>query len=65
MENLINEAEAAKYLSLSRSFMRQARVKGTGPVYRKFGRAVRFRVQDLDAWIESKARKNTITANFK
>lgn len=60
METLINESEAARYLCLSRSFMRQARVKGTGPAFIKMGRAVRYRLEDLDAWIERRVCQNTI-----
>jgi predicted DNA-binding transcriptional regulator AlpA len=60
MTNLIDEKQAAQYLCLSRSFLRAARVKGTGPQFLKLGRAVRYKIEDLDNWLEGKARKNTI-----
>ena len=49
----LSEADAARYLGVSRAFLRQgrARTKGSGPPYCRFGRAVRYRVMDLDAWI--------------
>jgi len=60
MNNLVDEMEAAQYLCLSRSFLRQARVRGTGPTFKKLGKAVRYKIQDLDSWIETNSRQNTI-----
>ena len=60
MEALIDESTAAKYLCLSRSFLRQSRTRGTGPIYRKFGRAVRYLIEDLNTWIEQNGRQNTL-----
>jgi predicted DNA-binding transcriptional regulator AlpA len=60
MEALITESEAAEQLSLSRSFLKQARVKGTGPAFIKIGRAVRYRICDLSDWVSRNARVNTI-----
>jgi len=60
MPSLNNESEAAAYLQLSRSFLRQARVRGSGPSFIKLGRSVRYRIEDLNNWVEENARKNTI-----
>lgn len=48
----IQERDAAKYVGLSRAFLRQARALGRGPAYLKLGRAVRYRVADLDDWLD-------------
>ena len=60
MTTVLNEIEAAKFLKLSRSFLRQARMKGTGPIFCKAGRAIRYRLSDLELWLESRSRINTI-----
>lgn len=48
---LLNEVEAATYLRLSRSFLRQARCRADGPAYVKLGRSVRYRLPDLNIWL--------------
>ena len=53
------EAEAAEYIAMSRSFLRQDRMNGPregrthAPPYIKAGRAVRYLVEDLDTWLLS------------
>lgn len=55
----LTEAEAAAYLRVSRSFLRQSRMNGSRkghappPPYSKIGRMVRYQVKDLDEWLES------------
>jgi len=49
----LNEKQAAAYLNFSLSYLRQARykrAKGSPPFVRR-GRAVRYLVKDLDAWL--------------
>lgn len=55
-QNTLIEAEAAAYIGMSRSWMRQARMNGLayGPPYLKIGRAIRFLKTDLDQWLESR-----------
>lgn len=54
----LTETEAAAYLGLSRSTLRQGRMRGrrrTGvptPPYVRLGRTVRYLKDDLDAWLE-------------
>ncbi len=54
----LSEAEAAEYIGMSRSFLRQARMDGTrtnrtpGPRFSKIGRKVIYLKDDLDAWLE-------------
>ncbi|MCD6055584.1 MAG: hypothetical protein K0R12_546 [Gammaproteobacteria bacterium] len=53
----LNEKEAAHYIGMSRSFLRQdrmysARQKSTpGLPYIKIGRTVRYMRKDLDQWL--------------
>lgn len=53
----LTEKEAAIYIGMSRSFLRQDRMQSIrlhrtpGPSYVKFGRTIRYRQQDLDQWI--------------
>ena len=54
----LSEIDAAQYISMSRSFLRQGRMNGDRagrtptPPYLKIGRAVRYRIFDLDQWLE-------------
>ncbi len=52
--NRLNEKDAAMYLGISVKWMQQARCYGRGPKYVKIGRAVRYSVADLDAYIASR-----------
>lgn len=57
VSNLIPERDAAKILGVSIAFLQKARWQGTGPTYIKIGgkagRAVRYRMSDLVAYIEA------------
>lgn len=54
----LSEAEAATYIGMSRSFLRQARMDGKrlnrtpGPPFSKIGRKVLYLKDDLDNWLE-------------
>ena len=55
----LSEAEAANYIGMSRSFLRQARMDGRrlnrtpGPPFTKIGRKVLYLRDDLDTWLEA------------
>jgi predicted DNA-binding transcriptional regulator AlpA len=59
VKRAFGEEEAAHYLAVSRSFLRQSRMDGVretrtpGPRYVKIGRMVRYLKEDLDAWLEA------------
>ena len=59
----LSEAEAADYIGMSRSFLRQARMDGKrlnrtpGPPFTKIGRKVLYLRDDLDAWLEAHRHK--------
>jgi hypothetical protein len=46
----VTTQEAARFLALSPHSLECYRAKGTGPAFYKFGKAVRYAVNDLDAW---------------
>ena len=52
--------EASQYLGLKRCTLEAWRCRGNGPRFVKLNRAVRYRLTDLNDWIESRTRSNTI-----
>lgn len=50
---LLDTAQAAEYIGLAKQTLHQKRLSGDGPKFCKIGRAVRYRKEDLDAWVES------------
>ena len=51
---LLNSAEAAEYVGLTNTNLRQLRFRGEGPDYYKpTERVVLYRKSDLDKWLES------------
>jgi hypothetical protein len=56
---LITEGEAADILRVSVTSLRRWRRLGSGPVYRKLGRTVRYRPEDLADFLGSAQRRET------
>ena len=57
---LLNTTQAAHYLGLSKAFLERDRWAGAKVPFIKIGsRAVRYRLQDLEKYIESCIRKST------
>jgi predicted DNA-binding transcriptional regulator AlpA len=52
--HLLNEREVAKMLSLSVASVRRWRLLRRGPRYLKIGAAVRYRLEDVELWLESR-----------
>lgn len=59
--SLLTEEEAAKYLTISKSFLRVSRSKKTekarhveGPKFIRLGRSIRYEKDGLDSWLEEK-----------
>jgi hypothetical protein len=54
---ILTEMQAAPYIGMSRSFLRQSRMNGrrstrtAGPPFLKIGRKVLYLADDLDAWL--------------
>ncbi len=57
--------QAAEYLHMSPKTLEKYRVVGGGPVYRKHGRKVLYRLADLDAWSEARAARSTSETSSK
>ena len=57
-ENL-DTRQAATFLNLSPNTLSRWRWSGDGPRYVKLGRAVRYRVADLEAWLDDCLRQHT------
>lgn len=65
-KDILTEKEAAIYIGMSRSFLNQDRMNGyranrtPGPPFLKFTRAVRYRRQDLDEWLEKHRKVHSL-----
>lgn len=60
---LFNTKQAAEYLGISAAFLERDRWAGAQIPFVKIGtRSVRYRLSDLDAYIESKVRVSTSEA---
>ena len=67
MSNLINEKAAAEKIGLSVHWLRRKRWSGGGIPYCKVGDggAVRYRIEDIDAYINSRLCKSTSEATCR
>ena len=61
--DLVTEHVAAEKLCQSVRTLQKWRVTGYGPAFFKIGRSVRYKVLELDAWIESRRRSHTSDTN--
>jgi predicted DNA-binding transcriptional regulator AlpA len=52
-DHAVDEREAATVLGFSTSWLRQQRMRGTGPAYVRVGRSVRYLTRDLDRFQNS------------
>ncbi len=65
---LLDERAAAKYITMSESFLRCGRHTGAvggrtaSPPFLKLGRAVRYDRRDLDEWLAARRRTTTSDA---
>jgi predicted DNA-binding transcriptional regulator AlpA len=51
---LLNENDVAKLIGMSVASLRRWRLFSQGPRYLKIGAAVRYRPEDVAAWLESR-----------
>ena len=66
---LLKACDAAAYLAVSVATLRSWRLtrrrgSTTGPVFIRFGRAIRYRVADLDAWVEQHRCRRAAHGDF-
>jgi len=59
LPRLMNQRDLAAYLGKSTAWCERARWAGEGPRFVKLGRHVRYRADDVLAWIEANARTST------
>jgi predicted DNA-binding transcriptional regulator AlpA len=52
---LLDQKQLAEYLGKSQAWCERARWAGEGPKFIKLGRHVRYRVEDVAAWIENQS----------
>ena len=58
-QRLLTTAEAAEFVRLSKPHLEKCRVYGGGPQFVRLGRSVRYRIEDLQAWVASGLRRST------
>lgn len=58
-QRLLRTPDAALLLGLSARTLEKHRCYGTGPVYRKLGGRVVYRVEDLLSWADQGSRRST------
>lgn len=58
-KEMLTTQEAADYLGLSKATLDAWRCRGGGPVFQKFGKAVRYWKPNLDDFRESHKRTST------
>jgi len=51
--DLLNETNAARYIGFTAAALKVWRRTGRGPAFIRTGRAVRYRLSDLDAWLQA------------
>jgi predicted DNA-binding transcriptional regulator AlpA len=54
LEELLTEHDVARITGLSVASVRRWRLFKQGPKYLKLGSAVRYRAEDIKAWLESR-----------
>ena len=52
-ERLMDDREVAHYLNLSTACIRAWRLNGAGPVHRRLGNRIRYRKEDILAYLDS------------
>lgn len=56
---MVDTATAAAYLGLAKNTLEKMRVYGSGPRFAKYRRAVRYSIDELDAWIQKNSADST------
>ena len=56
LDQLYNEKETAKLLSLSVKTLQRYRYNGGGPIYIKIGKSVRYKESDIEKYVSERIR---------
>ena len=59
LPRLLTQRDLAAYLGKSTAWCERARWAGDGPRFVKLGRHVRYRADDVMAWVDENARTST------
>ena len=62
---LINEEQAGAMLKVSTRTLQAWRVRGYGPKFRKMGRAVRYRLEDLETFVDENGHQSTSEKGYR
>lgn len=66
LDRLMNEQEAAEFLSYTQRALQNWRVRGGGPKYIKVSaRSIRYRRRDLIAWVDERTYSNSTQAAYR
>ena len=60
--DILKTEEVASRLRLSKRYIEALRLKGAGPRHIRIGRAVRYRIEDVNDWVRSRVRSSTSDA---
>lgn len=55
----LTPVQTGRYLNIAISTLAKWRCQGGGPTFHKVGRLVRYRISDLDDFVEIRRHKNT------
>lgn len=55
----LTEIDAARRLGMSRKWLQKTRLSGHGPLFAKFGSAVRYSLRDIEEYERSCLRRST------
>ena len=61
---LYDTQQAAAFYGISEVTLRTWRVTGSGPIFLKVGKSVRYRLSDLDAYLAGRTYSNTTEVTF-
>jgi hypothetical protein len=59
-EEYVDVGGAARFLSVSASFLNKLRVTGGGPPFVKIGAAVRYHVETMRNWAAARTRRSNL-----
>ncbi len=59
MDDLLTPAELAAKLHTKPAQLAQWRYRGLGPKFIKLGKSIRYRISDVDAWLDAQTRTCT------
>ena len=59
LPRLLSQRELVAYLGKSEAWAERSRWDGSGPVFCRIGRHIRYRAEDVEQWINAGRRKST------